>query len=133
MHRDIVNLPRTALHQRGKVASVLRLKAALQRAGTRHLPCLHWLGQPLESNPPKIAVLEQTAGKPPRGHADCDLTRLGERLQAGCEVWRLAYDAMLLRDTFADEIAYDHEPGGDADPNLKCRILSGGELRDRTD
>jgi hypothetical protein len=41
--------------------------------------------------------------------------RLGESLQSGCEVRRLADDAALLRLFGADQIADDHEPGGDPD------------------
>ena len=38
---------------------------------------------------------------------------------------------MLLRDTFSDEIANDHQTRGDTCSNLKRREVSCTELRDR--
>ena len=59
---------------------------------------------------------EQVAEKLPRRVADENLPRSGERLQTRGEVGRVAHHRMLLRVRLADEVAHDHEPGGDADP-----------------
>jgi hypothetical protein len=45
-------------------------------------------------------------------------------LQASCDVWRIADDAMLLRDTFADEVANDDQARGDTNSDLKARIMA---------
>ena len=58
--------------------------------------------------------------RPARGCGDDDRVRLGQGLQPGGEVRRLADDRLLLRRTLADQIADDHQPGGDADPRFEC-------------
>ena len=59
---------------------------------------------------------EQVAEKLPRRVADDHLPRLGQRLQPRGEVGRVAHHRLLLRVRLADEVAHDHQPGGDADP-----------------
>ena len=51
-----------------------------------------------------------------------DAVRLRNALQAGRKVRRLTYDGLLLRSARADQIADDHQPGGDADASLKGRV-----------
>ena len=67
----------------------------------------------------KVAVFEEIADQPTRGQGDDDSVRLSEALQTGGEVGRLANNRLLLRRAFADQIADDHQPGGDADARLK--------------
>ena len=88
-------------------------------ARTQHLPSRHRLGDALDLDGAEIAVVEQIADQPPRARGDHDSVRLGQRLQPGGEVRRLADDRLLLRRALADQIADDHEPGGDADPRLE--------------
>ncbi len=52
-----------------------------------------------------------------RGRADDDLVRLRQCLQARRQVRRLADDRGLRCGSFADLVADDHRPGGDADPH----------------
>ena len=56
---------------------------------------------------------------PPRSLGDEDRVRLGQILQPGGEVRRLTDDRLLLCRAFADQIADDHQPGGDADARLQ--------------
>jgi hypothetical protein len=50
---------------------------------------------------------------------DDDRARIGECLQPGGEVRRLADHRLFLRRALADQIADHHQPGGDADTRLK--------------
>ena len=52
-----------------------------------------------------------------RGRADDDLVRLRQCLQTRRQVRRLADDRGLRCGSFADLVADDHRPGGDADPH----------------
>jgi hypothetical protein len=76
-------------------------------------------GDPLYLDGPEIAVFEEIANQPARGRGDDDCVRFGQRLQPGGEVGRLANDRLLLRGALADQIANDHQPGGDLDPRLE--------------
>ena len=97
-----------------------RLSTALGRstcqAGTGSVEALDLDGA-------EIAVLEEIADQPARALGDDDRVRLGQGLQPGGEVGRLADDALLLRRAFADQIADDHQPGGDADARLQLDRL----------
>ena len=101
-----------------------RLSAALPRS-TRagH----HRRAQALELDGTQIRVLEQTAGQPPRARRDHHGPRLGQCLQPRREVRRLADHRLFLRCALADQIADDHQPGGDADPHLQWRRRDGVE------
>ena len=76
-------------------------------------------GDALHLDGAEIAVLEEIADQPTRACGDDDRVRLGQGLQPGGEVRRFADDRLLLRRAFADEVADDHEPGGDADARLQ--------------
>jgi hypothetical protein len=54
-----------------------------------------------------------------------DRVRLGQRLQPGGEVRRLTVDRLFLRRAFPDQIADDHQPGGDPDPRFE---LDGSDI-----
>ncbi len=54
-----------------------------------------------------------------RARRDDDRVRLGQGLQTGGEVRRFADDRLLLRRSFADQIADDHQPGGDPDARVE--------------
>jgi hypothetical protein len=72
-------------------------------------------GEPLQRLRAHIADLEQGADLASRRLGDDDRVRLGEALQAGCQVGRLADHRLLLRRPRADQVADDDEPGRDAD------------------
>ena len=93
-----------------------RLSTAL---GTQYLPGRHRPGDALDLDGAEIAVLEEIADQPARARGDDDRARLGQGLQPGGEVRRFADDRLLLRRAFADQIADDHQPGGDPDARLQ--------------
>ena len=98
-----------------------RLEAALGGALAHHPRGHHRRAQAPELDGTEILVLEQPAGQPPRARRDHHRPRLGQCLQPRREVRRLADHRLLLRRTLADQIADDHQPGGDADPHLQWR------------
>jgi hypothetical protein len=56
------------------------MKAALYRAGVKHLPCLDWIGQAFEHYSSEIPVFEEPASQPSCARRDHHLTGLRERL-----------------------------------------------------
>ena len=108
-----------AADQRGQRRSAQGLEPARDDARTQHLPGRHRRGEALDLDGAEIAVLEEIADQPARAGGDDDRIRLGQGLQTGGEVRRLADDRLLLRRAFADQIADHHQPGGDADPRLQ--------------
>ena len=108
-----------ATDQRAQRRSAQRLEPARDGARPQHLPSRHRRGDALELDHAEIAVVEEIADQPARGCGDDDRIRLGERLQTSGEVWRLANYRLFLRRTFADQIADDHQPGGDPDARLE--------------
>ena len=66
-----------------------------------------------------MAVLEEIADQPACARGDHHRVRLGQGLQAGGQVRRFADDRLFLRRAFADQIADNHQPGGDPDARLQ--------------
>ena len=95
-----------------------RLEPALDRARPGDPPHRHRVGEALQHLRPEILEFERAADQPPRRGSDQDRVGLRQRLQPGRQVGRLADDRLLLGRAFADQVADDHHPGGDADP---CR------------
>jgi SAM (Sterile alpha motif) domain-containing protein len=62
---------------------------------------------------------EQRTDLPPRAPGDDDGVRLRQCLQPRRDIGGLPNDRLFLRRTGADQIAYHHQPGGDADPQLQ--------------
>ena len=108
-----------AANQPGQRRSAQRLEPARDGARTQYLPGRHRRGDALDLDGAEIAVLEEIADQPARARGDDDRVRLGQGLQPGGEVRRLADDRLLLRRAFADQIADDHQPGGDPDARLE--------------
>ena len=104
-----------------------RLEAALGPALAQHPRGHDRRGQALDLDRAEILIVEQPAGQPPRARRDHHRARLGQRLQPRREVRRLADDPAFLRFALADEIAHDHQAGGDADPHLQWRRRDGVE------
>src|SRR5215831_2642456 len=95
------------------------LEPALDTAWTRHLPNRHGAGDALHFDGTEIVILEEIADQPTRARGNDDGVRLGQGLQPRGEVRCFADDRLLLRRALADQIADDHEPGGDADARLE--------------
>ncbi len=108
--------------ERWESGRVQCLEAALDGARVQHLPRPDRLGKAFELDSPEVAVLEEIADQPARPRPNHDGVRLGQRLQPGGQVGRLADDRLLLRRSGTDEIAHDHEPGVDPDPTLQLGI-----------
>ena len=108
-----------AADQPGQRRSAQCLEPARDDARTQHLPSRHRRGDALDLDGAEIAVLEEIADQPARARGDDDRVRLGQGLQPGGEVRRFADDRLLLRRAFADQIADDHQPGGDPDARLQ--------------
>ena len=105
--------------QRGQAGRVHRLEAALGGADADHPPGPDWLGEALEMLRAEVGQLEQLAYEPPRPLADDDAAGLGDHLQAGREVGRLADHGLLLRGAVADQLTYHDRARGDADPGCQ--------------
>jgi len=108
-----------AADKRGQRRSTQRFEAALNDARTQYLPSRHRHSDTLDLNGPDIPVFEKIADQPARARGNDNSVRLGQRLKTGGEVRRLANDGLLLGRACANQIAYDHEPGSDADARLE--------------
>ena len=83
------------------------------------MPRRHRPGDALHLDGAEIAVFEEIADQPARARGDDDRVRLGQGLQTGGQVRRLADDRLFLRRSFADQIADNHQPSGDPDVRLE--------------
>ena len=108
-----------AADQRAQCRSAQGLEPALDDAGTQHLPSRHRRGDTFHLDGGKVAVLEESAEQPARARGDDDRVRLGQGLQTGGEVRRFADDRLFLRRALADQIADDHQTGGDPDARVE--------------
>ncbi len=93
-----------------------RLSTTLGRSTCKPAPAS---AIPFHLDGAEIAVLEEIADQPARARGDDDRVRLGQGLQTGGEVRRFADDRLFLRRAFADQVADDHQPGGNADARLQ--------------
>ncbi len=80
---------------------------------------------PLTCDDAEIAALEEIADQPARAGGDDDSVRLGHCLQTGGEVRCFTDDRLFLCRPLADQIADDHQPGGDPDARLQ---LDGSDI-----
>ena len=119
---------------RAQMAAGARLEAAV--AGTLALdgkcreaagpgPCseLRSQGDQVERRPDELL----------RAVGDDDLSRLRQVLQAGGDVGRVADHGGFLRRALADQVADDHQPGGDAGTRGKRLAIAGPQLGDGAD
>jgi hypothetical protein len=109
------------------------LKAAAGEALTENLEAAHGLGKALEPGRPKLAQFEQLAQEPACAIRDHHGAKRGRLLQPRRQVRRLAHHRLLARHTLADEIAHDHQAGGDANPCRERLSGWGGEPADCRD
>ena len=107
--------PTSAVRPPACIASK-RLSTELARSTAN---ALHRPGNPLELPWPEVPQLEEIAEQPARGLGNDDRVRLGDALQAGREVRRLADNTALLRFAGPDKVSDHHHPGGNPDPHLQ--------------
>jgi hypothetical protein len=85
----------------------------------QYLPSGHRPGDALDLDGAEVAIFEEIADQSARTRGDDDRVGLGQGLQTGGEIGRFTDDRLFLRRAFTDQIANDHQPGGDADPRLE--------------
>ena len=109
------------------------LEAAFALGNTERGPGLDGLGKALDRVPAHIAQPETIAEQSPRRRGDDNPAGVGEALQPRGEIGGVADDRLLLRRTLADEVADDHEAGGDADPRRELFARGSVQSRDHLD
>jgi hypothetical protein len=97
----------------GNPAGALRVEAALDKPLATDRICTGGTGDPLQRLLAQVGEFEETAKQAPGRFRDHQLPRLGKPLQPGREVRRLADHRFLLRGPVADQVAHDHQAGGD--------------------
>src|SRR5262249_10949606 len=110
-----------------------RLESAFGHGNPLDREGLDRLGEALRYLPAEIAESEQVADEAASGAGKDDLPGFRKSLQARREVWSLADHRLLLRRAFADQIADDDKPGGDADADDELLLSARFQLRDRRD
>ena len=85
-----------AADERGRAGAVERLEPAFRRPLAGHAEAAHGRGKALDLGRAEVGELEEGAEQPPRRLGDDNRAGLGELLQAGGEVRRLADDRLLL-------------------------------------
>jgi hypothetical protein len=108
-----------AADQPGQRRSAQCLEPARDDTRTQRLPRRHRRGDALDLYSAEIAVFEEIADQPACARGDDDRVRLGQGLQTSGKVRRFADHRLFLRRAFADQIADDHQPGGDPDARLE--------------
>ena len=111
------------------MSAVQRVEAAFGHACAHHPPGAHRLAEALEGVRAKVGELEQAAEQAARARRDHDAARLGQGLQAGRQIRRLAHNRLFLRRPLADQVADHHPAGGDPDPGAELST-SGRQISD---
>ena len=104
-----------------RLGATKRSKPAFNTTLADHAPRALLQGEALQLLLSQILHLEQRADQPTRRVGDDHRVRLGEGLQAGCQVRRLADHCLLLRGARAEKIADHDEARRDSNPHLKPR------------
>ncbi len=120
-----------APHERRDAAYRRGLEAALGVALAEHPPGLQRLGHAPQVQIDERLVLEQPTDQLVGARRDHERAGLRGVLQAGGEIRRLSDDGAFLRGALADDLAGDHEPGGDAHAHGDGEAGSGLEVRGR--
>ena len=105
---------------------------ALDGTRTQSPPSPHRLGDPLDLDSAEIAVFEKIAEQPASTRSDDDRLRFGQGLEPRREVRSFTDNRLLLGRAFADQVADDHQSGGDPDARLELDRLD-IEAADRVD
>ena len=87
------------------------------------MPRGHRRAEALDLDGAEIAAFEKIAEQPPGTRSDDDRLRFGQGLEPGGEVWCFTDNRWLLGRAFANKIADDHQPGGNADAGLRLDRL----------
>ena len=110
-----------------------RLEAAFGYGDVLDREGLDRLGKALDRLPAEVAQPEQIANEAAGDASEDDLPGFGKSLQACGEVWGLADHRLLLRRAFADQIADDDKPGGNADADGEPLRSTGLQARHSAD
>ena len=108
-------------HRDARGFRVQRFETAFLRARPQRRPRARRPGDAFEVLRAEIGKLEKVAHQFSRALADDDATGRGYPLESGGQVRRVADDAALLRLSRTQQIAYDHDPSGDADSHAQRR------------
>ena len=122
-----------APHQGRERADSKRVETGLGLARAHNPPCADGLREPLERVLAELGAFEQAADEPMGHGSDDDGIRFRQPLQPGGEIGRLAENRMLLGRAFANDVAGDHQAGGDPDPDPQADVVRHGQGRDRLD
>src|SRR6266702_243147 len=90
------------------------LEAAIDRARAHHSPDRHRVAEASDGHAPESEILEESADEAAGAAVDDHRVRLGQRLKPRGQIGGLTDHHMLLRRALPDEIADDHQPGGNA-------------------
>jgi hypothetical protein len=112
---------------------VKRLEPAGDHACTEHPPSSHRLGKAFDFNGAEIVELKQVSDEPARACRNHDLIGLGNGLQAGRQVRRLACDVVLRRPANPIDLADHRQPSCDPDANLSRTAVRKREACNRID
>ncbi len=118
-----------ALHRQDRPGAARR-EAALQGLLAGDHEGRNRFGQALEHLRLEGLELEQIAQELPCRFADHQLARLGQRLQPGREIGRVADHGLLTGGALADQLADHDEPGRDADPAGERLARTCGQIGD---
>jgi hypothetical protein len=105
-----------AADQRQRRAGLARREPVVGHPLAPHGEDVHGRLNALEPLRPESLQAEQAADQAPGSVGHDHAAGLGQGLEAGGQVRRLADDGLLARRAFADQLAHDHEPGRDTDP-----------------
>src|SRR5215472_2128374 len=115
-----------AVDQPDKRWSVQCFESARNGVRVQYLPNPHWRSDSLDRYSTEIAIFEEVADQTARPVANNDRTGRGQGLQTGGEVGGLSDDRSLLCRSFTNQIADDHQSGGDPDARLE---LNGFDIK----
>ena len=114
------------------LSRVQSFKPTLHGSRPKRRPCPRRAGDAFELPGAEVFELEQIAEKSAGALGDDYHVRLGDPLQARCDVGRLANNAALLRVARSDQVPDDHQPSRNADTGLQRRArLKPGDRRDQ--
>ena len=89
-------------------------EAAIDRARGYHSPDRHRVAEASDGHAPESEILEEPPDEAAGATVDDHRVRFGQRLKPRGQIGGLTDHLMLLRCALPDEIADDHQPGGNA-------------------
>ena len=97
---------------------MLCLEAACHRTRSQRRLGPNRPGDAFKLPDPKVIKLEQIAEQFPRALVDDNPVRFGQRLQARCQVRRLADNASLLRLAGVEQVAHNDQPSSNTNASV---------------